>query len=96
MAVQIPTRPSDSWYQQEPLQGTGTYGFFKEDDFLKALQITKATYIQIRTQCMTILNEFAPNSHERLNLRREWSNSRGSNAKQAMLKELVDARPEIF
>jgi len=97
MAVQIPARPTDSWYQQEPLQGTGTSGSFKEVDFLKALQITRVTYIQIRIRCMAMLDEFAPNSHERLDLRTEWnSRSRGGNTKRAMVKELVDAHIGVF
>ena len=96
MAGQMPTQPTAEWYAAEPLRGSGKGGNFVDDDFLKALQISKDMYTNIRNACLQLLEEHADDDNTRIDLRTLWKGRSGNNTKKAMLDELISQFQPVF
>jgi len=96
MTDQIPSQPTTEWYAAEPLRGSGTNGNFVDEDFLKALQISKDMFANIRTTCLRLLDEHADDAKTRLDLRTLWKGRSGKNTKKTMLDDLISEFQPVF
>jgi hypothetical protein len=91
----IPQKPAE-WYTTIPLRGNGKNGNLKDEDFLSALQISVHTYRDIRSTCMSVLDQQAEYINERIDLRTRWKGRDGPDTKSTMLSQLIHAFPDVF
>jgi hypothetical protein len=96
MTDEIPSQPTAEWYATEPLRGSGKHGNFLDDDFLKALQISKDVLANIRIACLRLLDEHADNAKTRLDLRTLWKGQSGNDTKKTMLDDLISKFQPVF
>ena len=96
MASQIPAQPAAEWYAAEPLYGSGRDGSFVEDDFLKALQISKEQYQDMRNACIRLLDGYADDENTRIDLRTLWNGRSGTQTKRRMINELITDFNMVF
>ena len=96
MADQIPTQPTAGWYTADPLRGSGRGGALVEEDFLRALQISKDAYKSIMSACIRLLEEYADDKNTRVDLRTLWKGHSGSQTKKTMIDDLASDFNPVF
>jgi hypothetical protein len=96
MPLPSPSQKPPAWYTADPLRGSGKNGTFVNEDFLSALCISKSVYQEIRNTCIRILDGQAEDSSLKIDLRSIWKRRDGAQAKEMMLREFINAHPEVF